>query len=60
VSQQSPADGDQYAVVLAGSSIVDAMGAPVPCTALATGEDARVSGTVNDDGTFGDATITLE
>jgi len=60
VSQQSPDDGDQYAVVLAGSSIVDAMGAPVPCTLLAPGEDARVSGAVNDDGTFGDATIALE
>jgi len=60
VSQQRPNDGDQYVVLLAGSTIVDGMGAAVSCPSLEDGEDARVAGAVNPDGTFGHATIALE
>lgn len=57
VSAQRPDDGDVYVVRLAGSSIVDQAGAPVACTALATGQDATVSGSVAPDGSFADATV---
>lgn len=57
VSAQRPDDGDLYVVRLAGSSIVDGAGRPVACTDLVTGENASVSGSVETDGTFGDATI---
>jgi hypothetical protein len=57
VSRERPDDGDVYTVLLAGSSIVDASGRPLACTALSAGSDATVAGSVNPDGTFGDATI---
>lgn len=57
VSAQRPDDGDVYVVRLAGSSIVDAAGRPVACTDLVTGEDATVSGSVDADGSFANATI---
>jgi hypothetical protein len=60
VSQQRPDDGDSYTVELASSAIVDQAGRPVACSALATGDDATVSGAVNPNGTFGDATIVLD
>ena len=57
VSAQRPDDGDVYVVRLAGSSIGDGSGRPVACTDLAPGDDATVSGSVEPDGSFGDATI---
>lgn len=60
VSQQRPDDGDSYVVELASSSIVDPAGQTVPCSALAIGDDATVSGSVRPGGTFGDATIVLD
>lgn len=60
VSQQRPDDGDFYTVELASSSIVDQAGRSVPCSALTIGDDATVSGSVNPDGSFGDATIVLD
>lgn len=59
VSAQRPDDGDVYLVRLAGSSIVDGAGRPAACASLATGQDATVSGSVNADGSFGDATIVV-
>jgi hypothetical protein len=60
VSQQRPEDGDSYTVDLASSSIVDQAGRTVPCSVLAPGDDATVSGAVNPDGSFGDATVVLD
>lgn len=59
VSAQKPTDGDQYVVVLAGSTVKDANGAPVSCDALKVGESAQTSAIVNPDGTFGDADIVV-
>lgn len=59
VSQQSPSDGDDYLVELAGSTIVDGQGDPVPCTSLKPDDALDVSGIVNPDGTFGDARMVL-
>lgn len=60
VSRQRPDDGDVYVVVLAGSAIVDGTGRPIACAQLKDGDDATVSGAVNQDGTFGDATIVVD
>jgi hypothetical protein len=60
VSQQRPDDGDHYVVLLASSTVVDAMGADVPCARLTPGEDAHVVGAVEPDGSFGDARVVLE
>jgi hypothetical protein len=60
VSRQRPDDGDVYVVELASSTIVDQAGHVVPCSAVATGDGATVSGSVNPDGTFGDATVVLD
>jgi hypothetical protein len=60
VSQQRPDDGDHYVVLLAGSTVVDAMGAVVPCDRLTPGEDAHVGGVVEPDGSFGNARVVLD
>jgi len=57
---RSPTDTDVYTVRLATSSLHDVQGEPVPCEALVEGDLLRLQGTVNDDGTFGNADIVLE
>jgi hypothetical protein len=59
-SQRSQTDTDVYDVSLEGSSIRDANGLPLPCEALRSGDHMRLQGTVNDDGTFGNAQIVLQ
>jgi hypothetical protein len=59
-SQRSQTDTDVYDVSLEGSSIRDANGLPLPCEALRSGDHVRLQGTVNDDGSFGDAQIVLQ
>lgn len=60
VSAQKPDDGDQYIVLLTGSSIRTQSGEPVPCSALAGGDSVEARAVVNDDGTFGEAEIVVE
>lgn len=59
-SHHGAEDVDQYALRLDTSSVLDAQGEPVACTDLSAGQQARVQGFVNPDGTFGDATVDLE
>jgi len=56
-TQRSPMDTDVYDVNLQGSSIRDANGAPLPCQALRVGDHVRLQGTVDADGSFGEAQI---
>jgi hypothetical protein len=58
-SQARATDTDVYDVRLEGSSIRAANGSPLPCQALRVGDPVRLQGTVNDDGTFGNAEIVL-
>jgi hypothetical protein len=59
-SQRSSTDTDVYDVNLEGSSIRDANGSPLPCEALRSGDHVQLQGTVNDDGSFGNARIVLQ
>lgn len=60
VSQSdAPEDPDQYVLRLDTSSVVDPQGQPVPCRALVGGDTASVDGSVNPDGSFGDATVVV-
>lgn len=59
-SQRSPTESDSYAVDLTTSSFRDLEGNTVACDNLRAGEKLRVHGTVNADGTFGDAVILIE
>jgi hypothetical protein len=59
-SQRSSTDTDVYEVTLEGSSIRDANGSPLPCEALRSGDHVQLQGTVNDDGSFGNARIVLQ
>ena len=59
-SQRSATETDVYDVRLEGSSIRAANGSPLPCQALRVGDPVRMQGTVNDDGTFGNAQIVLQ
>jgi len=52
-------DGGQYVLVLAGSSIQTAMGAPVACAELQPGDYATVRGQAFPDLTFGNAVVTV-
>jgi hypothetical protein len=58
--QRSPTDTDVYTVRLDTSSLHDARGTAVPCESLVEGDLLRLQGTVNDDGTFGNADIVRE
>jgi hypothetical protein len=61
ISAKRPAgDTDQYVVDLSNSSIVDSHDNPVSCSTLQSGETAHVQGTVENHGTFGNATIVVE
>jgi hypothetical protein len=63
VMQSSPTIGDdvdRYLVDLTTSSLQNTHGQPVPCSAVQIGQRASVQGLVNDDGTFGEATIVLQ
>src|SRR5262249_53876249 len=55
--ERSPTDTDDYMVRLDTSSIHDAHGAALACEDLRIGTRASVQGTVNPDGTFGNADI---
>lgn len=60
VSQRDKPDNlDQYLLRLDTSSVVDAQGNPIRCTALVAGDTASVDGTVNPDGSFGNATVVV-
>jgi hypothetical protein len=58
--QRGATDTDVYDVDLAGSSIHDASGPPLPCQALRVGDPVHFTGAVNGDGTFGSAEIVRE
>jgi hypothetical protein len=51
---------DVYAVRLESSSLHDTRGAPVACETLREGDALRLVGTVEPDGTFGEADLTVE
>jgi hypothetical protein len=53
-------DTDSYTVQLATSSIVDPAGKPVACTALSNGDIAHIHGFVNPDGSYGNASVTVQ
>jgi hypothetical protein len=57
---RSPTDTDVYTIRLGTSSLHDVQGETVPCEALVEGDLLRLQGTVNDDGTFGNADIVVE
>ena len=59
-AQHGPDDVDDYTLRLDTSSVQNNAGDPVPCADLRSGERAWVQGFVNPDGTFGEATVTLE
>ena len=59
-SQHTADDDDQYILRLDTSAVRDAHGNLVPCAALRSGEQASVVGSVNPDGSFGDATVDLK
>jgi len=59
-ANRPPGDMDTYLVRLNTSSIVDSQGNTLACSALRNGEDAHVRGTVESDGSFGNATIVIE
>jgi hypothetical protein len=59
-SAQSSIDSDVYVVDLDTSSLHDANGMPVACEQLTVGEAVRLAGSVNVDGTFGNADIEVE
>ena len=56
---RSPTDTDVYTVRLDTSSLHDAAGSPVSCNELREGDTAVLRGTVNSDGTFGQADIEI-
>ena len=61
LSAKRPAGNmDQYVIDLSNSSIVDSQGNPVSCSALQDGQTAHVQGTVENNATFGNATIVIE
>jgi len=51
---------DSYIVDLSNSSITDSQGNPVACSSLQNGQTAHVQGAVENNGTFGNATIVLQ
>jgi hypothetical protein len=53
-------DTDRYLVDLSTSSLQNAHGDPIPCSALQAGQRASVQGMVNRDGSFGEATIVVQ
>jgi hypothetical protein len=57
---RSGSDTDSYLVHLETSSVVTADGGPGTCETLRPGTTAQVTGSVNDDGSFGEATIRLQ
>ncbi|HSD09364.1 MAG TPA: hypothetical protein VLF14_00140 [Candidatus Binatia bacterium] len=59
-SEGSSTETDVYVVDLDTSSLHDAKGTPVACEELTVGEAARLAGSVNADGTFGNADIEVE
>ena len=56
---RSPTDTDVYTVRLDTSSLHDKAGTPVSCDALRAADAAVLHGTVNPDGTFGQADIEI-
>jgi len=61
LSAKRPAGNmDTYTVDLSNSSITDSQGNPVSCSALQSGETAHVQGTVENNGSFGNATIVVQ
>jgi hypothetical protein len=56
---RGPTDTDVYTIRLDTSSLHDKAGAPVSCDALRDGDTAVLHGTVNPDGTFGQADIEI-
>jgi hypothetical protein len=61
LSAKRPAgDTDQYVVDLSNSTITDSQGKPVSCLAVQSGQTAHVQGEVENDGSFGNATIVVE
>jgi len=59
-SQRVPADTDRYTVRLGTSTLRDTAGNPVTCSELILGQLGQVHGSVNADGSFGDAEIVVE
>jgi hypothetical protein len=56
-SQRSPTATDTYTVRLNTSTLVDSRGNPIGCQDLQLGGHVHVVGSVNDDGTFGEAVV---
>jgi hypothetical protein len=59
-ANRPPGNTDMYLVRLDTSSLVDTQGNPVACLALRNGVDAHVQGMVESDGSYGNATVTVE
>src|SRR5262249_31886355 len=59
-ADRPPGNMDKYLLRLDTSSVVDSQGNPVGCSALRSGEDVHVQGTVESDGSFGNATAIVE
>jgi hypothetical protein len=59
-SRRSPTDTDTYTMRLNTSSIEDTRGDSIGCQSLQEGEPVRVTGSVNEDGTFGGGVVQVE
>ena len=59
-SQRGPGDDDNYRLRLDSSTIVNGTGQQVPCAALQLNEQAAIDGFVDPEGSFYNATVTLQ
>jgi len=60
VSPGDPGDKDRYTVLLDGASVHDSAGRPIPCDALALGDEIRVRAVVDAAGSFTQADVEVQ